>query len=179
MTSTTRTCAYRCRYDAGHVSRPFSVSQDGTPTPGAENADASVILGLYVRTVLVRMKALKDVQELARQLHLLQDYRSAWRSLCVHAPQHDARSAHAYRTDAAPGGARSATLLHQGPAGQYGQPVLAFRNPTNATATDDDNDDDDDDDEDSEEPQGRASYGCLDAPFTTGVVANGCALSLC
>jgi len=67
----------------------------------------------------------------------------------------------------------TATHMHAAAAGRAGPPRLAFLNPTNATNT-------------NAQPgngngtlsaQGtferRSSYGCLDGPFTTGVLANG------
>lgn len=74
-------------------------------------------------------------------------------------------------TDSSP--ARTATHMHAAVAGRAGPPRLAFLNPTNATNTDAQPGNGNTTLSEQGTFERRSSYGCLDGPFTTGVLANG------
>lgn len=63
--------------------------------------------------------------------------------------------------------------MHQAVAGRAGPPRLAFLNPTNATNTDANPGNGNGTLSAQGTFERRSSYGCLDGPFTTGVLANG------
>jgi len=67
----------------------------------------------------------------------------------------------------------TATHMHAAVAGRAGPPRLAFLNPTNATNTDANPGNGNGTLSAQGTFERRSSYGCLDGPFTTGVLANG------